>query len=96
MLNRHYKGIDSTSDKALQNSANLVGVEKSVNGLKEVLSTHKEHIERRIDDTIHSMNENDESLKTHVAKLYEKLQDIVVEIRVHEQRIKQLEGNRSK
>jgi hypothetical protein len=96
LLNRHYKGVDATSDKALLNSENLVGIEKTVNGLKETILSHKDHIGQRIDDTIHSMNENDESIKTHIAKLYEKLQDIVVEIRLHEQRIQSLEGNRTK
>lgn len=90
IMMRHLKRSDSTEDKATMASFNVGTMGNEIREIKDTIQDTNNHFDKRLDSLTTAIEKRDERMREDMNKVWEKLENVVGDIRVHEYAIKEL------
>jgi hypothetical protein len=91
ILIRHLKDSDSTSDKATMATFNIHSMNKDMVDIKDSIDQQRKHFDKRIDLLNSSIEQRDERWRNDLNKIWDKLDSIIGDVRVHESRLNRVD-----
>ena len=88
---RHLKNSDSTSSKATYATFNIGTMDKRINDIADTLDEQNKHFDKRIDGLMNSMEKRDERWRADLNKVWERIDAISTDSKLHEYRLNKLD-----